>query len=43
MVAELLDDLVGVDTHRDEHALALVEAASGAVLAQSSIASDRPG
>jgi hypothetical protein len=29
MVAELLDYAVGVDTHRDEHTLALVEAATG--------------
>lgn len=43
MVAELVDYVVGVDTHRDEHTLALVEATTGAVLAQASVASDRRG
>jgi transposase len=43
MVAELVDYVVGVDTHRDEHTLALVEATSGAVLAQRSIASNSRG
>jgi transposase len=43
MVAEVVDYVVGVDTHRDEHTLALVEAASGAVLAQRAVASNGRG
>ena len=43
MVAEVVDYVVGVDTHRDEHTLALVEAASGAVLAQRTVASNGGG
>jgi transposase len=43
MVAELVDYVVGVDTHRDEHTLALVEAATGAVVAQRTITSDGRG
>ena|SRR5437763_3086967 len=43
MVAELVDYVVGVDTHRDEHTLALVEAATGAVVAQRTIASNGRG
>ena len=42
MVAELVDYVVGVDTHRDEHTLALVEASTGAVLAaRTVVANDR--
>jgi len=43
MVADELDYVVGVDTHRDEHTLALVETASGAVLAQRTVASNGRG
>ena len=43
MVADELDYVVGVDTHRDEHTLALVEAATGAVLAQRTVASNGSG
>ena len=43
MVAEQVDYVVGVDTHRDEHTLALVEAATGAVLAQRTVASNGRG
>jgi transposase len=43
MVAETVDYLLGVDTHRDEHALALVEASTGAVVAESSFASNARG
>jgi transposase len=43
MVAEVVDYVVGVDTHRDEHTLALVEAATGAVLAQRTVASNGRG
>jgi transposase len=35
--------VVGVDTHRDEHKLALIEAASGALLAEISVASNGRG
>ncbi len=34
MVADELDYVVGVDTHRDEHVLAVVVAPAGAVVAQ---------
>jgi transposase len=43
MVAEVVDYVVGVDTHRDEHTLALVEAATGAVLARQTVASNGRG
>ena len=35
--------MVGVDTHRDEHTLAVVEARTGAVVAQGRVASTRSG
>lgn len=37
MVADKLDFVVGVDTHLDEHVLAIVAAPSGAVVAQRSV------
>ena len=43
MVAEVVDYVLGVDTHRDEHTLALIEAASGTVLAQRAVAADGRG
>jgi transposase len=43
MVAEVVDYVVGVDTHRDEHTLALVETTTGAVLAQRTVASNGRG
>jgi transposase len=43
MVTELVDYVVGVDTHRDEHTLALLEARSGALLAQRTVASNGCG
>ena len=43
MVTELVDYVVGVDTHRDEHTLALVQAATGAVLAQRTVTSNGRG
>jgi transposase len=43
MVADELDYVVGVDTHRDEHSLALVEAVTGAVVAQRTITSNDGG
>jgi transposase len=43
MVAKVVDYVVGVDTHRDEHTLALVEAATGTVIAQSAVAANGRG
>lgn len=43
MVAELVDYVVGVDTHRDEHTLALIEVGSGALLAETRVASNGRG
>jgi hypothetical protein len=43
MVAELVDYVVGVDTHRDEHTLAVIEAASGAVVAERTVVANRRG
>jgi transposase len=43
MLADELDYVVGVDTHRDEHSLALVEAVTGAVVAQRRITSNDGG
>src|SRR5882762_2110175 len=37
MVADELDYVIGVDTHLDEHVLAVIAAPSGAVVAQRSI------
>jgi hypothetical protein len=38
MLADELDYLVGVDTHRDQHAVAIVDARTGAVIAQTTTA-----
>jgi transposase len=43
MLADELDYLVGVDTHRDEHVLAVVAAPSGAALAGRVVAANRVG
>jgi transposase len=43
MLADELDFVIGVDTHRDVHALALVEARTGAVRAQALVAANRQG
>jgi transposase len=43
MLAERVDYVVGVDTHRDQHALAVVAASTGAVLAQRSVRADARG
>jgi transposase len=43
MLAERLDYVVGVDTHRDEHAVAIVDACTGAVIAQTTIAASAAG
>jgi transposase len=43
MLADELDYLVGVDTHRDEHVLAVVAALSGAVIARQAVGANRGG
>jgi transposase len=43
MVADELDYVVGVDTHRDEHALAVVVAPAGAVVARRTISTNGRG
>jgi transposase len=43
MLADELDYVVGVDTHRDQHMLAVVSAPSGAVIAQRSIRAEARG
>lgn len=43
MLADELDFVIGVDTHRDAHALALLEAPTGAVLLERELGADGPG
>jgi hypothetical protein len=43
MLADELDYAVGVDTHRDEQALAIVEAGTGALIAGMTAAATRRG
>jgi transposase len=43
MLAEKVDYVIGVDTHRDQHTLAVVAAPSGAVVAQQSVPADARG
>lgn len=43
MLADELDYVVGVDTHRDQHAVAVVEAHSGAVIAETATAANTRG
>jgi transposase len=43
MLADELDYVIGVDTHRDQHALAVVDAGTGAVVAQATTAADGHG
>ena len=43
MLADEVDYVVGVDTHRDEHVLAVVVAPSGAVVAQRSVRASARG
>jgi transposase len=43
MVADLVEVVVGVDTHRDRHVLVLVDARSGALIAGAEVAADRAG
>ena len=43
MLADEVDYVVGVDTHRDRHTLAVVAAPTGAVVAQLSVRTDASG
>ena len=43
MFADQLDYVVGVDTHRDRHALAVVAAATGALVLEAEVDADRCG
>ena len=43
MLAESLDVVIGVDTHRDSHTFALVEARTGALVAQTVLPATREG
>ena len=43
MLADELDYVIGVDTHRDEHVLAVVTAPAGAVVARRAIGADHRG
>ena len=43
MLADELDYVVGVDTHRDQHVLAVVAAPTGALIAQRSVRADAQG
>ena len=43
MLAERVDYVIGVDTHRDQHTLAVVAAPTGAVLAQTTVRTDVRG
>src|ERR1700675_2120666 len=43
MVTDEVDYVLGVDTHRDEHVLAVVTAPAGAVIAKQSVGANRRG
>ena len=43
MVADQLDYVVGVDPHRDEHAVGVVEVRSGVVVFETCVAADSGG
>jgi len=43
MLADELDYIVGVDTHRDQHVLAVVAAPTGALIAQQSVSTNAQG
>ncbi|MBA3844542.1 MAG: transposase [Actinobacteria bacterium] len=43
MLADQLDYIVGVDPHRDTHALAVVEVASGAVIVEATVVANNDG
>jgi transposase len=43
MVADQLDYVIGVDPHRDQHAIGVVEVVSGVVVCEASVAADSSG
>ena len=43
MLADELDFVVGVDPHRDSHAIAVIELRSGVVVFESSVSADSSG
>ncbi|MBA3734951.1 MAG: hypothetical protein H0W90_07115 [Actinobacteria bacterium] len=43
MFADQLDYMVGVDPHRDTHALAIVEVANGAVIVEATVLANNDG
>ena len=43
MLADELDYVIGVDTHRDEHVLAVLTAAAGAVVAGEALPANTRG
>jgi len=43
MLADQLDFVIGIDTHRDTHALAVVEASTGTLVLESELGADGPG
>ncbi len=43
MLADQLDYVIGVDPHRDSHALAVVEVRSGGVVFEATVAADSDG
>jgi len=43
MLADEVDYVIGVDTHRDEHVLAVVAAPAGGVVAQRSVRTNARG
>ncbi len=43
MLADQLDYIVGVDPHRDSHALAVVQVVSGAVVFEATVAANSDG
>jgi len=43
MLAGLVDVVIGVDTHKDTHTAAVVDARTGGVLARTTVATDPDG
>jgi hypothetical protein len=43
MLAELVEVVIGVDTHKDTHTAAVVDARTGAVLARATVPADPDG
>jgi hypothetical protein len=43
MVADQLDYVIGVDPHRDQHAVGVVEVVSGVVVFETAVAADSSG